>query len=204
MLRKLPFAKGLILSESMMSSDVGAELVVLVLVLVLTMYLVARGRRGQANHDQRGLPKELREAEVAYAEQTFRSTRRKLVARLDRAYRVDGVLKLVELKTRQRNIVHMADIIELSVQRVALRDATDEPVARDAWVLVQNATSGARRAHRVTLLETNEIDAMRERFVALSRGQIRDPQPAGLIRQCQSCGHRDRCLAKFGDCGRDA
>ena len=185
-----------------MSSDFGAVLVVLL--LVVTVYLVARGRRGQANHDQRGLPKELHEAEVAYAEQTFRSTRRKLVARLDRAYRVDGVLKLVELKTRQRDVVHLADVIELSVQRIALQDETDEPVARDAWVLVQNAANGARRAHRVTLLEPHEIDAMRERFVALSRGQIRDPQPAGSLRQCQSSGHRDRCLAKYGDCGRDA
>ena len=180
-----------------MSSDLGAVLVVLL--LVVTVYLVARSRRGQASHDQRGLPQELRDAEVAYAEQTFRSRRRKLVARLDRAYRVDGVLKLVELKTRQRNVVQRSDVIELSVQRIALQDETNEPVAQDAWVLVQNATNGARRAHRVTLLGTNEIDAMRERFVALSRGQIRDPQPAGSIRQCQSCGHRDRCLATTFD-----
>ena len=185
-----------------MSSEALAVLVVLV--FVVTLFLFQRGRRARADHDQRGLPRELRGAEIAYAEQTFRSRRRKLVARLDRAHRVDGALKLVELKTRQRDVVYMADVIELSVQRIALQDATEEPVARDAWVVVQSSSTGARRAHLVTLLGVNEIEMMRERYAAISRGQIRDPQPARSTRQCQNCGHRDRCVATFGTREPDA
>src|SRR5436189_6441540 len=108
----------------------GESLAVLVALFFLAaMFLFYRGHRTQEAHDQRGLPDELLDAEIAYAEQTFRSRRRKLVALLDRAYRMDGVLKLVELMTRPRNVVYMADVSELSVQRLALHDETEEPVA---------------------------------------------------------------------------
>ena len=177
----------------------GESLAVLVaLLFIVSLFLFYRGHRTQEDRDQRGLPDELRGAEVAYAEQTFRSERRKLVARLDRAYRLDGVLKLVELKTRAQDTVYMADIIELSVQRIAVQDETGQPVARDAWVVVQSSTTGARRPHSVTLLGVNEIESMRERYAAISRGQIHDPQPARSNRQCETCGHRDRCIATFG------
>ena len=177
----------------------GESLAVLVaLLFIASLFLFYRGRRAQEARDQRGLPEELRGAEIAYAEQTFRSRRRKLVARLDRAYRLDGVLKLVELKTRSRDIVYMADVIELSVQRIALQDETGQPVARDAWVVVQSSTTGARRPRRVMLLGVSEIESMRARFAAISRGQVRDPQPARSTRQCETCGHRDRCVATFG------
>jgi len=183
----------------------GESLAVLVaLFFIASLFLFYRGHRTQEARDQRGLPDELRGAEIAYAEQTFRSRRRKLVARLDRAYRLDGLLKLVELKTRSRDIVYMADIIELSVQRIALQDETGQPVARDAWVIVQSSTTSARRPHRVTLLGVNEIENMRERYAAISRGQLRDPQPARSTRQCESCGHRDRCVATFGAGGATA
>lgn len=172
--------------------------VLVALSFIVSLFLFYRGRRTQEDQDQRGLPDELRAAEIAYAEQTFRSRRRKLVARLDRAYRLDGVLTLVELKTRSGDVVYMADIIELSVQRIAVQDETGQPVAQEAWVVVQNSTSGARRPHRVTLLGVNEIETMRERYAVLSRGQLRDPQPARSNRQCETCGHRDRCIATFG------
>lgn len=183
----------------------GESLAVLAaLFFIASLLLFYRGHRTREARDQRGLPDELRGAEIAYAEQTFRSRRRKLVARLDRAYRLDGVLKLVELKTRSRDIVYMADVIELSVQRIALQDETGQPVARDAWVVVQSSTTGARRPHQVTLLGVNEIENMRERYAAISQGQIRDPHPARSNRQCETCGHRDRCIATFGARGADA
>lgn len=185
-----------------MSAEIIAVLVTLL--FIGSLFVFYRGNRTQEARDQRGLPDELRNAEIAYAEQTFRSHRRKLVARLDRAYRLDGVLKLVELKTRSRDIVYMADVIELSVQRIALQDETGQPVARDAWVVVQSSTTGARRPHRVTLLGANEIENMRERYTAISRGHLRDPRPARSIRQCETCGHRDRCVATFGNRGPDA
>jgi CRISPR-associated exonuclease Cas4 len=182
----------------------GEGLAVLVaLIFITSLFLFYRGHRTQEARDQRGLPDELQGAEIAYAERTFRSRRRKLVARLDRAYRIEGVLKLVELKTRSRDVVYMADIIELSVQRIALQDESGQAVARDAWVIVQGSTTSTRRPHRVTLLGVNDIENIRERYVAISRGQIRDPQAARSIRQCETCGHRDRCVATFSVRGPD-
>jgi hypothetical protein len=54
------------------------------------------------------------------------------VAKIDRAYRVGGELKLVELKTRARDLVYMSDIIELSVQRIVVQDdqASQSPWTR--------------------------------------------------------------------------
>lgn len=177
----------------------GESLAVLVaLLFIASLILFYRGHRVQEVRDQRGLPDELRGAEIAYAEQTFRSRRRKLAARLDRAYRLEGVLKLVELKTRARDVVYMSDVIELSVQRIAVQDETGQSVAQDAWVIVQSTTTSARRPHRVTLLGVTEIERLRARYAALSRGQIHDAQHARSIRQCETCGHRDRCIATFG------
>ena len=177
----------------------GESLAALVaLLFIASLILFYRGHRAQEVRDQRGLPDELRGAEIAYAEQTFRSRRRRLVARLDRAYRLEGVLKLVELKTRARDVIYMADVIELSVQRIAVQDETGQSVAQDAWVIVQSTTTGARQPHRVTLLGVTEIEKMRDRYAAISRGQLRDPQPARSNRQCETCGHRDRCIASFG------
>ena len=67
---------------------------------------------------------ELRGAEIAYAERTFRSHRHRLVARLDRAYRTPAGVQLVELKTRPRDAgVH--------VRRDRAVDTTDCPSGRD-------------------------------------------------------------------------
>ena len=172
--------------------------VIMLIVFVLAMVLYGRSRWETARGDKRGLPRELRDAEVAYAERTFRSQRRGLVARLDRAYRVGGGIQLVELKTRARDAVYMADIIELSVQRVAVQDETGEGVALDAWVVVQNITTGARRHHRVTLLGVNEVEAMRDRYRALTAGQVTTARPARSVRQCETCGHRTRCVQRIG------
>ena len=167
-------------------------------VFIASLFFFHRGRRTQQALDQRGLPNELRGATVVYAEQTFRSRRTRLVGRLDRAYRLNGLVKLVELKTRPRDAVYMADVIELSTQRVALEDETGEPVALDAWVVVQNSITGARRPHRVALLGVDEVEALRHRYTDVSHGLVRDLRPARSIRQCQNCGHRDRCIATYG------
>ncbi|RTL32480.1 MAG: hypothetical protein EKK53_29465 [Burkholderiales bacterium] len=168
------------------------------LLFILSAVVFARFRNGGGG-DERGLPRELIGAEVAFAEQTFRSARSRLVAKLDRAYRLDGGLKLVELKTRAADVVYMADVVEMSVQRLALQEATGEPVSMEAWVVVQSANTGKRRPHRVRLLGHEEVGGMAQRYRQIRLGTVVDPQPARSTAQCRKCAHCDRCAATFRD-----
>ena len=95
----------------------------------------------------------------------------------------------------------MSDVIELSVQRIAVEDEVGESVSRDAWVLVQNSRTGARRPHRVRLMGVDEITAMSERYSAVVRGKVGRPSPSRSISQCGLCAHKGRCSAKFRDRG---
>ena len=120
-------------------------------------------------------------------------------ARLDRASRVNGELRLVELKTRSRNVVYMSDIVELSVQRIAVQDEVGEVVARDGWVVVVSCFTGARRPHKVRLLGRDEIAKMAERYRQVAAGRVLAPVPARSPSQCRECAHCDRCSATFRD-----
>lgn len=181
-------------------SDEFVAFVVMILFIASAM-LLHRLRACSIAGDEYGLPPELQGAEVAFAEKTFRSQRRNLVARLDRAYRTASGLHLVELKTRERDAVYMADVIELSVQRIAVEDETGEPVSGDAWVVVENSRTGASRPHKVRLLGVGEITAMSERYNAVVRGQVEWPNPSRSVSQCAQCAHKRRCWTKFGDRG---
>lgn len=175
--------------------------IVVVIVFIASAGCLLRHRSRFIDADEQGLPPVLRGAEIAFAEKTFRSQRRQLVARLDRAYRTADGLQLVELMTRARDAVYMADVIELSVQRIAVEDEAGEPVSGDAWVVVQNSRAGTRRPHKVRLLGVGEITAMSERYNAVMRGKVAWPNPSRSVSQCAQCAHKGRCWAKFGDRG---
>lgn len=182
-----------------MSIEWLAVLVVVGLLAAAIGAVTLRRRGVQRSDDQRGLPPELVGAQVAYAERTFRSRQRKLVARLDRAYRVSGELTLVELKTRGRDVVYLADAIELSVQRLVLQDSTGERVSETAWALVEQTGSGIRRAHAVRLMSGEAIGRLSRRYRQLARGTVKDALPAASMAQCEKCGHFERCQATFKD-----
>jgi CRISPR-associated exonuclease Cas4 len=173
-------------------------LLVMILFIASAALFARRGPRVRAG-DGQGLPAELRGAEIAFAEVTLRSHRRRLVARLDRAYRTSDGLQLVELKTRAHDAVYMSDVIELSVQRIVVEDEAGEQVSGEAWVVVQNSRSGARSPHKVRLLGVREISAMRERYSDVVRGKVARPNPSRSLSQCTQCSHNDRCSATFGD-----
>jgi CRISPR-associated exonuclease Cas4 len=175
-------------------------LLVLILFIASAALFARHGLRLRAA-DEQGLPSELRGAPIAFAEVTFRSHRRRLVAKLDRAYRTSDGLQLVELKTRAHDVVYMSDVIELSVQRIAVEDEAGEQVSGDAWVVVQNSQSGARRPHKVRLLGVDEITAMRERYSDVERGRVAQPNPSRSLSQCTQCSHKQRCSATFRDRG---
>jgi hypothetical protein len=177
----------------------GDDALILVIVFIVAALLFARRRWALVDDAELGLPAELRGVEIAFAERTFRSRRHRLVARLDRAYRTPAGIQLVELKTRSRNVVYLADVIELSVQRIALEDETGEAVSDQAWVMVQHSRSGRRSPHRVRLLGIQEVTAMRERYAAIVHGRVARPASAGSASQCRQCAHRAMCAARHQD-----
>jgi hypothetical protein len=177
----------------------GVVALILLIAFIASAFLLARRRSVLIDPIARGLPAELHGAEIAFAERTFRSHRHQLVARLDRAYRTPMGIQLVELKTRAHDVVYMSDVIELSVQRVALEDETGEAVSSQAWVVVQNSRTGMRRPRKVRLMETEDIVAMRERYADVVQGRVGRPDPARSTSQCSQCAHKVRCAARYHD-----
>ena len=158
--------------------------------------MVARGaarmvRRRSAKMDK-WMPEALRDHRLAYSEQTFRAGEdRPVIARVDRAYRGrNGLIVLVELKTRQADRVHLSDIIELSAQRVALEGETGEKVAPIAWVVVESAAG--RTARWVRLMSPHAVRDLASRREALLAGTEPAHYPA-TSRVCASCVYRARC-----------
>ena len=147
---------------------------------------------------ERGLPPDLRGARLVHAEETFRSVAQQLVARLDRAYEVDGELILVEFKTRLAPVVHLSDVVELSIQRVALQDERHVQVSETAWVIIEEARSRARSPHRVRLLGVAQVQALRRRYLGVSNGAVQDARGAKSPKQCLHCGHRSACELRRG------
>lgn len=164
---------------------------------LLVLLLLRRPQKGASQEDW--LPRELQGATLAFAETTFRSSSRRLVARVDRAYRHGGQVVLVELKTRVWDTAFATDVIELSVQRAALADQTGEGVSRFAWVLVESPTTRKRRPHRVELLSDESLDELIERYRRIRARRAIDLQPAARPAMCSKCGHLGRCRSTYQD-----
>ena len=178
-----------------MAPELSGLLTVAGVVFVAILYALSRRRRDSEDVEQ-GLPAMLRGARLVHAEETFRSTERRLVARLDRAYEVAGELVLVEFKTRRANVAYMADVIELSVQRVALQDERQVPVSETAWVVTHNSETGKRQPHRITLLSAAEVEVLRARYLEIEAGVGQAPTPTRSDNQCLHCGHRAVCIGR--------
>jgi len=174
----------------------GLMLVVALLVFA-TGYLWLRGR--QEGPDESWLPSEIAEGRLAFAEKRFESRRHGLVARLDRAYRVGGELHLVELKTRAYFAARASDVIELSVQRLVLEEATGERVSSVAHVAVLQPGRTSPRTIRVELFDEQQVMAMRQRLLQTRHGHGQEPRPAPRKKACERCAHRTVCQRTFGD-----
>ena len=141
-------------------------------------------------------PEQLRGHALVYAERTFRTVESPfLVARVDRAYRgKDGLITLVELKTRDEVRAHASDIIELSAQRLAISSETGATVSTIAFVVVES--KGRREALPVRLMPVSEVQALAQRHEDLLAGRLlpRHPSHPGL---CSGCVWRARCGPEF-------
>ncbi|HCY63264.1 MAG TPA: hypothetical protein DHV59_10635 [Oxalobacteraceae bacterium] len=162
--------------------------------IVLLLVLHWGGRKHDATIERAWLPRDLQDAELAYAEQRFQAKAPvALVARVDRAYRQkNSLLTLVELKTRHANRVYFADVIELSAQRYALQAHIRETVARQAYVLVQQTGHPQKTPHLVTLLAQDEVVALVKRREAILAGMV-EPQYTRWPKLCRQCAFRQQC-----------
>lgn len=175
------------------------HLIRFVLRLLAAIFRVLLGANSQSVRTESDwLPGELRGAEIAYAEETFRSQKLRLSARLDRAYRVNQEIVLVELKTRRFESVYRSDVIELSAQRVALMHEKGEPVSKQAFVFIEPPGGGSRVAKSVKLLEEEDVVSLMKRYECVRTGSV-ESLPARTIRLCESCAYRNDCRARFGD-----
>lgn len=161
----------------------------------MTAVWVVRVVRERAAAAREWMPGELKNHRLAYSERTFRSSGDKqVVARVDRAYRGrNGLVTLVELKTRRTDRPYLSDVIELSAQRIAVEGETGEPVDRIGWVVVESGAS--RTAHRVTLMSAQAVWDLASRREALLSGAELASYPR-TSEVCTSCAYRGRCYLR--------
>jgi CRISPR-associated exonuclease Cas4 len=167
---------------------------------VLVAVLALHRRRGAAakTAELASRPLALSAAKLVYMEEQFRiRTPIPLVARVDRVYReADGDLVLVELKTRRSDRVYVTDVIQLSVQRMAVKGQTRRRVAAHGFVSVQTpGGTAASRAHRVKLLEPSDVVALYRRREDIVAGRV-VPKYAESSSACRACAFRAHCDRK--------
>lgn len=140
-------------------------------------------------------PDELAGAGLLYMEKQFRIRGPvPLVARIDRAYQgADGVIVLVELKTRSKDRPYLSDVIQLSAQKMAIEGQTALRVAEHAFVTGQRPATNARhRWHKVQLMPPSEIVALHRRREDVIAGRVA-PRYAHSAGACEGCAFRKRC-----------
>ena len=145
------------------------------------------------------LPAELANAELVLAEVDLRSNRHGFIARPDRVYKLpNGMHVPVELKNRKWWGAVQDDVIELSVQRLALSEDRGVDVAMHGWVLVHNKTQGDNRWYQVPLLTEDQLLELRTTYVEIVNGRTRDLPAADKPSKCRTCSHRQRCETEHG------
>lgn len=172
-----------------------SELTLFAFAVVVLLILIRWSRHVRlASSERAWRPRDLRDAEIVYAEQVFRMGGTvPIVAKLDRGYRnTKGMIILVELKTRHANRPYLSDVIELSAQRLAVQTQTGERVAEYGYVLIQRPGSKLRFPHRVNLLSTEEVIAVARRREAILGGKA-VAQYACSQGLCSRCGFKHEC-----------
>jgi CRISPR-associated exonuclease Cas4 len=148
--------------------------------------------------EEKWLPKELSGAKLVYSEQLFSGpAEMPIVARVDRVYLRDGLLHLVELKTRRRIAVYETDVIELSAQRVAVQASTGIDVGLSAFVVIEHPDTGRRHVRVVALLTEDRVAALLERRRAIIAGVLR-PKETDIPGRCATCEYRGECKGESG------
>lgn len=163
-------------------------------IAVAWMLFLTWRRRRAARAERLSRPRELRDAELSYIEQRFRTRSPiRLVVRLDRAYRTsDGSLVLVELKTRWGG-PQLSDIIQLSAQRLAIQGQTGVRVASHGFVTIERPdVKRSLRSYRVQLLDTAQVVVLAHRRAGILDGHVA-ARYAARVEVCHRCPYRGDC-----------
>lgn len=167
-------------------------LVVLLPIASLIAWRIARTCWARAS-ERHWLPRELHGAELALAEKTFRMRRPVgLIARVDRAYRLETEVRLAELKTRKRAVVYQSDVIELSAQRLVVEKSTAERVSDVGYVVAHDPLSKRKAVLSVRLLPRADVIALARRREAILNGRV-VPRYARARGVCSDCAYRLEC-----------
>ncbi|MGB7991427.1 MAG: hypothetical protein WCF44_18645 [Candidatus Methylophosphatis roskildensis] len=134
----------------------------------------------------------MRGKRLIFSERLFRSSRTGIVAKIDRGYLAEGLIHLLEFKTRRRHRIYPADIIELSAQRVAVQGDDGRPVADAGYVLTENERDGSRLLHEVRLLPEDALLRLRDRRAMILDGRL-PPREACAPGLCKACAYREEC-----------
>lgn len=174
------------------------------LVLGVIAYLSLRPPTAQAEayvrDELRWMPPELAQAELVLSERQLFTTLNEssVPVKPDQAYRLpDGRVVPVETKTRTHNVIHNSDIIQLSLQRLALIDASrmleQSPIAPHGYVRIKDKAGRRRpRYQRAALWTRDRLEALHRRYLGIIAGDIR-PIPQTNKKACAGCPHRSRC-----------
>lgn len=158
----------------------------------LIVWKIARIRQASASR-RHWVPRELRHAQLAFAEKRFRTSQPiGLIARADRGYRSEGQLHLVEFKTRALAATYSSDVIELSAQRLAIEASTREQVSEIGYVLAQDPLTKRRWVNKVRLLSRADVVAVARRREAILMGRV-IPRYASSTGLCMHCAYRAEC-----------
>ena len=161
------------------------------------MVLRARARASERSW----LPRDLQHAQLAFAEKTFRTWRPiRLIARIDRGYRLNGEVHLAEFKTRPRAVVYSSDVIELSAQRLVVEQSTGQRVNEVGYVLTQVPLGKHRSVHQVHLLQRAEVIAVARRREGILNGRVVSKY-TDSERLCRNCSYRAECKPDQQDRG---
>lgn len=164
--------------------------------LALTLWLGRLRIRRRPSGERASRPRELANAELVYMEELFRILEPvRLVAKVDRVYRLPGSLVLVELKTRSSGKPFLTDVIQLSAPKLASEVKIGRRVAPHAFVTIERPDGrgrSSRRLHRVDLLDAVKIVALAHRREAILAGRLQ-PAYTASAQACIGCPHRPDC-----------
>lgn len=154
-------------------------------------------RRSYEANERARMPAVIAHGRLVISEEYFRTTvPRPLGARLDQAYiGSDGLVYPVDSKTRDREVVHATDLIELSVQAAVLRTGNvavilGHAVASIGYVRVVTARGVTYLPTR--LLTDAELASVYDRREALLRGDVA-PTCTQFVGACRKCAYRSHC-----------
>ena len=78
-------------------------------------------------------------------------------------------------------------------------EAALEDLQQQGLIVVQDAATGLRASHRVSLMSTQQVLELRDRYLDVSSGKGAPAMAARSDKQCASCGHRSVCATATVD-----